>query len=78
MEIGEGGFSAMLTEDFKIGERVEASLALPSTGHVTVDACVRNKNLFRYGFEFISPNEEARHQIKKACGSLPPYNGSYY
>jgi c-di-GMP-binding flagellar brake protein YcgR len=77
MEISEGGLSAMLTEAFKIGEAVEVSFQLPSAGRVTVDATVRNKNLFRYGFEFDSVSEEARQRIIKACESLPPYEGGW-
>ena len=77
MEISEGGFSAMLTEEFQIGEAVEVSFELPSTGHITMDATVRNKNLFRYGFEFNCLSEEARQQITKACESLPHYEGGW-
>src|ERR1700756_3889746 len=67
MEISTGGLSAMMTEELKIGEAVEASFELPSAGRVTVDATVRNKNLFRYGFEFDCLGEEVRQRIIKAC-----------
>jgi len=77
MEISQGGLSAMLTEGFKIGETVKASFELPSAGCVTVNATVRNKNLFRYGFEFDCLSEGARRQIIKACESLPPYEGGW-
>ena len=77
MEISKGGFSAMLTEEFKIGEAAEASFELPSAGRVTVEATVRNKNLVRYGFEFDCLGEEVRQRIIKACESLPPYEGGW-
>ena len=77
MEISTGGLSAMMTEELKIGEAVEASFELPSAGRVTVDATVRNKNLFRYGFEFDCLGEEVRQRIIKACESLPPYQGGW-
>ena len=62
----------MVTEGFKIGEAVEATFELPSAGRITVNAAVRNKSLFRYGFEFDCLSEEARQRIIKACESLPP------
>jgi len=61
----------------QIGEAVEVSFELPSAGRITVDAIVRNKNLFRYGFEFDGLSEAARQQISKACESLPPYEGGW-
>ena len=60
MEISEGGFSAMLTEEFQIGEAVEVSFELPSTGHITMDATVRNKNLFLMARSGIGTGREHR------------------
>jgi len=77
MEISQGGLSAMVTQELKMGEAVEASFELPSAGRVTVNAKVRNKNLFRYGFEFDCLSEKVRQQIVSACESLPPYKGGW-
>ena len=75
MEISEGGFSAMLTEELKVGEEVEVSFNLSGTGRVKADAIVKDKNLFRYGFEFVDLNEEVRSQVRETCASLLLYTG---
>ena len=77
MKISTGGLSAMMTQALKIGESVEAIFEFPPAVCVTVDATLRNKNLFRYGFEFDCLSEEARQRIIKACESLPPHEGGW-
>ena len=78
MEISEAGFSAMLSQTFEVGDVVEASFRLPNEGRIKVDAVVRGKNLFRYGFEFVSLSAETRQQISNTCESLPEYKGDRY
>ena len=78
MEISEAGFSAMLSQTFEVGDIVEASFRLPNEGRIKVDAVVRGKNLFRYGFEFVSLSAETRQQISNTCESLPEYKGDRY
>jgi len=77
MEISEAGFSSMVATSLEIGDRVIARFDLPPIGRVSFDALVRNKNLFRYGFEFVSLSNEDRQHIKKALESLPIYEGGW-
>jgi PilZ domain-containing protein len=78
MEISESGFSTMLGNELMVGERVITVFALPTAGRLTIEAVVRNKNLFRYGFEFVDLNDAMRQAIKDACESLPVYEGGWY
>lgn len=69
LDISESGISAMLPIEVSMGEVVELDFELP-LGRVSVRAVVRERNAFRYGFQFVQPN--AAHQyIADACGSLP-------
>jgi len=66
VDISESGISAMLTIEAPLGEVVELSFTLPD-GPVTLCATVRQKNAFRYGFEFvdlISVNEVVRRTCR--------------
>ncbi len=72
MEISE--ISAMLGEALSVGDTVTANFEMPAAGRISVDAVVRNKNLFRYGFELLGPNG-VRQEMKRACESLPAYEG---
>ena len=74
LEISEGGMSAIAPEEFRVGEETELLLNIPR-GRLIVHAVVRNKNQFRYGFEFIDVTEEQRALIRNLCDSSPPYNG---
>jgi PilZ domain-containing protein len=70
LDISESGISAMLPIEVAMGEVVELDFELP-LGRVNVRAVVRERNAFRYGFQFVQPN--AAHQlIADACGSLAP------
>jgi hypothetical protein len=77
MEISEFGFSAMVTQALEVGETITASFNVPSAGHITVDAVVRNENLLRYGFELLFPSVQVRQEMKQACESLPIYEGGW-
>jgi hypothetical protein len=70
LDISESGISAMLLVEVSIGEVVELDFELP-LGSVKVRAVVRQRNAFRYGFQFVQPNA-VQHLIAHACGSLPP------
>src|SRR5437868_8165475 len=78
MEISEGGLSAIITADLKVGESVEASFEMQPGQRMTVHGAVRNKAQFRYGLEFLDLREDLRMRIKKACESLPLYTGGWY
>ncbi|HWY56678.1 MAG TPA: PilZ domain-containing protein [Terriglobales bacterium] len=69
VDISESGISAMLPIEVSMGEVVDLDFELPR-GPVSVRAVVRERNAFRYGFQFVQPN--AAHQfIADACGLLP-------
>ena len=69
LDISESGISAMLPIEVSMGEVVELDFELP-LGSVCVRAVVRERNAFRYGFQFVQPN--AAHEfIADACGLLP-------
>ncbi len=54
LEISESGISAILAVELSIGETVELAVSLPLE-RMNVEAVVRNKNIFRHGFEFARP-----------------------
>ncbi|MBS1853408.1 MAG: PilZ domain-containing protein [Acidobacteria bacterium] len=66
-DLSETGVSAILVAELLIGEPVELEFELP-LGLVRVRALVRNRNIFRYGFEFTDPAMEEK--IKKSLGLL--------
>ena len=53
-EISEGGMSAILPVELGNGEKVGLEVKLPST-IATTHAIVRDRNVFRHGFEFLQP-----------------------
>jgi hypothetical protein len=68
VDISESGISALLKLEVPVGEFVELQFTLPF-GPVTVYAVVRQRNAFRYGFQFVESN--AVHEIiKTTCRSL--------
>jgi hypothetical protein len=68
VDISESGIAAMLTIEVPLGEIVELSFTLPD-GPVTISATVRQKNAFRYGFEFVDPNT-VNETIRRTCRDL--------
>jgi len=68
VDISESGISAMLRVEAPIGEvvRLEFSLA---TGDVDVHALVRQRNAFRYGFQFVEASS-AQDVIGRTCRQL--------
>jgi hypothetical protein len=70
LDISESGMAAMLVMEVSVGEVVDLDFELP-LGPISVRAVVREKNAFRYGFQFVQPNP-AHRQIVEACTLLPP------
>jgi PilZ domain len=68
VDISEAGIAAMLPIEVSAGEIVELTFMLPD-GPVTVNATVRHKNAFRYGFEFVVPNKVSE-TIRRTCRDL--------
>lgn len=52
VDISESGISAMVRQEVPVGEVVRLEFALP-LGNVEVLALVRQRNAFRFGFQFV-------------------------
>lgn len=57
VDISESGMAAMLTIETLLGEVVELGFMLPDSP-MTIRAMVRQRNAFRYGFEFVDFDSE--------------------
>src|ERR1019366_10113025 len=57
LEVSESGMSAILSVELHVGETVELEIKLPPNT-ATARAIVRNRNVFRHGFEFAQPLRE--------------------
>jgi hypothetical protein len=68
VDLSESGISAMLRLELPLGEVVELRFALPS-GPVMILAIVRQRNAFRYGFEFVNSDSE-REVLRRTCRDL--------
>ena len=68
VDISESGIAAMLTLEAPVGEMVELEFTLPS-GPVAIHAIVRQKNAFRYGFEFVGL-DSVHGVIRRTCRDL--------
>jgi len=68
VDISESGVAAMLTIEAPLGEVVELSFTLPD-GPVTLCATVRQKNAFRYGFEFVDL-DSVDEVVRRTCRDL--------
>ncbi|MGA2346323.1 MAG: PilZ domain-containing protein [Candidatus Sulfotelmatobacter sp.] len=68
VDISESGISAMLGIEVPIGEVVRLEFALPM-GDVEALAMVRQRNAFRYGFQFVEAGS-SQDIIGRTCGHL--------
>ncbi len=68
VDISEAGISAMLKLEVPLGEFVELQFSLPF-GPVKVYAVVRQRNAFRYGFQFVE-SHAVREIIQSTCRTL--------
>jgi len=68
VDISESGIAAMLTIEVPLHQMVELNFTLPS-GPVTILAMVRQRNAFRYGFEF-ADSASLRLVIRRICRDL--------
>lgn len=68
VDISESGISAMLREEIRLDEIVRLEFALPD-GEIEIHATVRQRNAFRYGFQFLEL--DGPHQlIRRTCREL--------
>jgi hypothetical protein len=63
VDISEFGISAVFPTELPVGESVRLQIRFPRE-LVSVTAVIRNRNIFRYGFEFDHP-DIGRDLIKK-------------
>jgi hypothetical protein len=68
VDISESGIAAMLTLEAPLGEVLELDFMLPS-GPVIILAMVRERNAFRYGFEFVD-SAAVLDVIRRTCRDL--------
>jgi PilZ domain len=68
VDISESGISALLRDELPLGEVVRLSFTLP-LGEVEVHALVRQRNAFRYGFQFVETSS-AQDVIGQTCREL--------
>lgn len=68
VDISESGISAMLRVEVPLGEVVRLEFKLPA-GEVDVHALVRQRNAFRYGFQFVEASS-AQTVIGRTCRQL--------
>jgi hypothetical protein len=68
VDISESGISAMMRVEVPVGEVVRLEFALP-LGDVEVLAMVRQRNAFRYGFQFVESGP-AGDTIARTCTQL--------
>jgi len=65
VDISESGIAAMVAIEVPLNELVQLEFWLPE-GLVEIEALVRQKNAFRYGFEFVEYGAP-RDLVAKAC-----------
>jgi hypothetical protein len=68
VDISESGISAILREEIPLNEVVRLEFSLPP-GAVEVLAMVRQRNAFRYGFQFLG-SDRAHELIRRTCNEL--------
>ena len=68
VDISESGLSAMIREEVPLGEVVRLEFTIP-TGEVAIHALVRQRNAFRYGFQFLEAISQLEI-IARACRQL--------
>jgi len=68
VDISESGISALLMVEVPIGEVVRLEFSLP-LGDVEVHALVRQRNAFRYGFQFVE-SSSTQDIIGRTCRQL--------
>ena len=68
VDLSESGVAAMLRDEVPLGEVVRLEFALP-LGPVELLALVRQRNAFRYGFQFVE-SASAQDVIGQTCRQL--------
>jgi hypothetical protein len=66
VDISETGLAALLKIEIPLDQVVRLEFNLP-LGVVSVRALVRQRNAFRYGFQFVDPGSDAQELIGRSC-----------
>ncbi|MBI2678316.1 MAG: PilZ domain-containing protein [Candidatus Koribacter versatilis] len=67
-DVSEGGVGATLIGDLTVGEGLTIEISgSPLLRPVRATATVRNRNAYRYGFQFMALSREQRTLITAAC-----------
>ena len=73
VDISETGLAAMVQIEIPPDQVVRLEFELP-IGLVSLRALVRQRNAFRYGFQFVEPDSEGQELISRFCRELTPRN----
>ncbi len=73
VDISEQGLAVMLQIEIPLDQVVRLEFELPP-GMVSIRALVRQRNAFRYGFQFVEPGSYAQEMINHFCQELKPRN----
>lgn len=74
LDISESGVSAVLPIHLPVGEIVELRFDLPIQ-HMRLSAAVRQNHEFRYGFEFVKPDDVTLRTIRESIRILEKLEG---
>ena len=66
VDISETGLAALLKIEIPLDKVVRLEFALP-LGLVSVRALVRQRNAFRYGFQFVEPDSDGQELVSRFC-----------
>jgi hypothetical protein len=76
VDISESGIAAMFKLEVPLNEVVQLEFKLPH-GQVAVRALVKQRDAFRYGFQFVEPNSEAQELIRRTCRDLTVWSQTH-
>lgn len=68
VDLSQSGVAAMMRVEVPLGEVVRLEFSVPS-GDVEIHAVVRQRNAFRYGFQFLE-SSSAQDLIGRTCRDL--------
>lgn len=66
LDISQSGMSAIVPIHLPVGQIVELAFKLPLRP-VRIVAAVRQHHGFRYGFQFVEPDDSTLHTIRESC-----------
>ena len=71
VDISEAGLAAILQIEVPVNQVVRLEFKLPHD-RVSIRALVRQRNAFRYGFQFVEPDSDAQELINRFCRERKP------